>query len=107
MTELPIRTYGRTKSRTLKPARAGLLDEMLPALAIPPGPFDPLARGRANVWLEIGFGGGEHLAGQGARHPDVLMLVAELFRTASPASCAMSASLVSSMSGCGREMPAR
>jgi tRNA (guanine-N7-)-methyltransferase len=31
------------------------------------------------LWVEIGFGGGEHLAGQAARHPDVLILGAEPF----------------------------
>jgi tRNA (guanine-N7-)-methyltransferase len=33
--------------------------------------------GAAQVWLEIGFGGGEHLAEQAARRPDVLLLGAE------------------------------
>lgn len=31
------------------------------------------------VWLEIGFGGGEHLAGQAARARDVLLIGAEPF----------------------------
>ena len=30
-------------------------------------------RQRTRVWLEIGFGGGEHLAGQAAQHPDVAL----------------------------------
>ncbi|HXV00231.1 MAG TPA: tRNA (guanosine(46)-N7)-methyltransferase TrmB [Caulobacteraceae bacterium] len=77
----PIRTYGRTKSRTLKPAQAALVDELLPRLAIPASPFDPmlLMPGAREVWLEIGFGGGEHLAGQAEAHPDVLFLGAEPF----------------------------
>lgn len=79
MSAPPIRTYGRTRSRTLKPAMAGRLEARLPALAIPPGPFDPKAAGWRRTWLEIGFGGGEHLAAQAARHPDVLMLGAEPF----------------------------
>jgi tRNA (guanine-N7-)-methyltransferase len=73
----PIRTFGRTRSRTLKPAQAALLDTLLPKIAIPPGPFDP---GPGQVWLEIGFGGGEHLAAQAARRPDALMLGAEPFQ---------------------------
>ena len=28
-------------------------------------------RGVAGVWLEIGFGGGEHLAWQAERHPEI------------------------------------
>jgi len=33
----------------------------------------------ADVWLEIGFGAGEHLADQAARHPEVGFLGAEVF----------------------------
>lgn len=39
---------------------------------------DPRRAGRP-VWLEIGFGGGEHLAAQAARNPDVLLIGAEPF----------------------------
>ena len=31
------------------------------------------------VWLEIGFGGGEHLAWQAAHHPDIGIIGAEVF----------------------------
>jgi tRNA (guanine-N7-)-methyltransferase len=77
----PLRTFGRTRSRAIKPRQAGLMSTLLPALAVPEGPFDPrdLAPGAAAVWLEIGFGGGEHLAAQAARRPDVLFLGAEPF----------------------------
>ena len=78
MTTPPIRTYGRTKSRTLKPAQAKLLTELLPRLAIAPGPFEPDGA-HLEVWLEIGFGGGEHLAAQAERRADVLLLGAEPF----------------------------
>jgi tRNA (guanine-N7-)-methyltransferase len=78
---LPIRTFGRTKSRTLKPAQAALIGELLPRLAVPTAQFDPkLAQpGVREVWLEIGFGGGEHLAAQALAHPEVLVLGAEPF----------------------------
>jgi tRNA (guanine-N7-)-methyltransferase len=33
----------------------------------------------SETWLEVGFGGGEHMAAQAARHPDVLILGAEPF----------------------------
>jgi tRNA (guanine-N7-)-methyltransferase len=77
----PIRSYGRIKARPIKPRQAGLLDTLLPSITIPDGPVDPTALmpGAAEVWLEIGFGGGEHLAGQAARRPDVLFLAAEPF----------------------------
>ena len=77
----PIRSYGRIKARPIKPRQAGLLDTLLPRIAIPEGPFDPraLKPDATEVWLEIGFGGGEHLAEQAARRPDVLFLAAEPF----------------------------
>jgi tRNA (guanine-N7-)-methyltransferase len=77
----PLRTFGRTKSRTLKPRQARLLQELLPRLALPETPFDPRASApdAAEVWLEAGFGGGEHLVGQAALRPDVLLLGAEPF----------------------------
>ena len=75
------RTYGRIKARALKPRRAILVDELLPRLGVPAGPFDPkaLMPDAAEVWLEIGFGGGEHLAAQAERRPDVLMIGVEPF----------------------------
>jgi tRNA (guanine-N7-)-methyltransferase len=81
VTPRPIRTFGRTKSRTVKPAQAALLTQMLPSLAVPAGPLDPatLRPQARETWLEIGFGGGEHLAAQAAANPDVLILGAEPF----------------------------
>ena len=77
----PIRSYGRIKSRPIKPRQAGLVDTLLPRLAIPEGPEDPrtLKADAAEVWLEIGVGGGEHMAAQAARRPEVLILGAEPF----------------------------
>lgn len=80
----PLRSFGRIKSRTLKPRQAALFDSLLPQVAIPDptaGPLEPLALmpGATEVWLEIGFGGGEHLAEQAARHPDALMIGCEPF----------------------------
>jgi tRNA (guanine-N7-)-methyltransferase len=77
----PLRTYGRIKTRTLKPRQAVLIDELLPRLGVPDGPFDPraLMPRASEVWLEIGFGGGEHLATQAERRPDALMIGVEPF----------------------------
>jgi tRNA (guanine-N7-)-methyltransferase len=77
----PIRSYGRIKSRPIKPRQAGLLESLLPGIAIPERPFEPraLMSGATEVWLEIGFGGGEHLAAQAERAPGVLILGAEPF----------------------------
>ncbi|MDP3174617.1 MAG: tRNA (guanosine(46)-N7)-methyltransferase TrmB [Phenylobacterium sp.] len=80
-THPPLRSYGRLKSRPIKPRQAALMETLLPQISPPPGDFDPrtLMAGAQQAWLEIGFGGGEHLAGQAARHPDVLLLGAEPF----------------------------
>jgi len=78
----PLRSYGRLKSRTIKPRQAALMDTLLPAIRAPLSPFEPraLAPDAAEVWLEIGFGGGEHLAAQAAKRPDVLFIGAEPFQ---------------------------
>jgi tRNA (guanine-N7-)-methyltransferase len=78
----PLRSYGRLKSRPIKPRQAALVETRLPGLRIPSGPVDPaaLAPAAREVWLEIGFGGGEHMAAQAARNPDVLVLGAEPFQ---------------------------
>lgn len=65
--------YGRRHGRRLRAGQQALLDERLPDLAIAAdGPVDPatLFPGRRRFELEIGFGGGEHLAAAAARHPD-------------------------------------
>jgi tRNA (guanine-N7-)-methyltransferase len=76
-----LRSYGRIKGRALKPNQQRLLKTLLPRIAIPAGPVDlaALAPGVRETWLEIGFGGGEHLAAQAARRPDVLCLGVEPF----------------------------
>lgn len=78
----PLRSFGRIRSRTLKPRQASLMETLLPALRPPAeGPVDParLAPGAREAWLEVGFGGGEHMAAQAAARPDVLVLGAEPF----------------------------
>lgn len=77
----PLRSFGRLKARPIKPRQAALMDARLPALRIPDGPVSPgaLMPGARETWLEIGFGGGEHMAAQAARAPDVLILGAEPF----------------------------
>ncbi|MEO8926088.1 MAG: tRNA (guanosine(46)-N7)-methyltransferase TrmB [Caulobacteraceae bacterium] len=77
----PLRTFGRIKARPIKPRQAALMTDLLPKMATPTDPFDPrtLAPNAKEVWLEIGFGGGEHLAAQAARRPEALFLGAEPF----------------------------
>ncbi len=77
----PLRTFGRIKARPIKPRQAALMDTLLPSISLPQTPFDPidLMPGAEQVWLEIGFGGGEHLATQAERAPASLFLGAEPF----------------------------
>ncbi|MBX9575363.1 MAG: tRNA (guanosine(46)-N7)-methyltransferase TrmB [Caulobacteraceae bacterium] len=80
----PLRSFGRIKSRAVKPRQAALLDTLLPSIRVPDpkaGPVDPatLMPGAAEAWLEIGFGGGEHMAAQAERRPDVLVIGCEPF----------------------------
>jgi tRNA (guanine-N7-)-methyltransferase len=60
------------------------MDELLPRLAIrlETGPLDPIALfdpAPADLWLEIGFGAGEHLAAQAEAHPEVGFIGGEMF----------------------------
>jgi tRNA (guanine-N7-)-methyltransferase len=78
--------HGRRQGPKLRPGLRRLVEERLPAVGVSVDPagaaLDPLAlfadRPRA-VWLEIGFGGGEHLAAQAAANPDVGFLGVEPF----------------------------
>lgn len=74
------RLYGRAQGHPLRERAQRLVDELLPALAIPPqGPLtaEGLFGDDRPLALEIGFGKGEHLAFQAARRPDWGFLGAE------------------------------
>lgn len=78
--------YGRRRGRRLRPGQRSLKEVVLPRLAIrlpPPGEaFDPARLFEEEVedlWLEVGFGGGEHLAAQAAAHPAIGFLGCEVF----------------------------
>ncbi len=80
----PLRSFGRIKSRPIKAKQEALFDTLMPRIAVPDpaqGPIDPLALmpDAKAAWLEIGFGGGEHLAAQAARHPEAVMIGCEPF----------------------------
>jgi tRNA (guanine-N7-)-methyltransferase len=81
--------YGRIKGKGLRPAQERYLDEDLDRLS--PGPVgwdvnperEPLDLkalfGGAPVWLEIGFGGGEHLVHMAKNNPGVGLIGCEPF----------------------------
>jgi len=82
--------YGRRHGKRLRPHRRELLETRLAELA-PKGvgrgenperrPLDlaALFPGAAEVWLEIGFGGGEHMVEMAARHPEAGLIGCEYF----------------------------
>jgi tRNA (guanine-N7-)-methyltransferase len=80
----PRTFHGRRKGKTLRPLRAGLLETVLPRLTIDlsrplEDPSRLFPRAVTQVWLEIGFGGGEHLVAEAERHRDVGFLGCEPF----------------------------
>ena len=81
--------YGRRHGKTLKESQRRYLEEDLAALSPGPvswednprrQPLDMAARFAGKpVWLEIGFGGGEHMVHQAALHPEVEIIGCEPF----------------------------
>lgn len=89
-----LRSFGRRKGRNLRPVKQGLFDTLLPQLqigneelkkwrneeyfssyfsSIPHFPNSSIP----TIWLEIGFGGGEHLAHLAGLHPEVQFIGCE------------------------------
>ncbi|MDH3239141.1 MAG: tRNA (guanosine(46)-N7)-methyltransferase TrmB [Alphaproteobacteria bacterium] len=96
--------YGRRKGRPLRPARQALVDGLLRRIRVPlpgrnqggavgkaglldprelfagPQPFDAGPAGPfREVWLEVGFGAGEHLAAQAEANPEIAFIGCEPF----------------------------
>jgi tRNA (guanine-N7-)-methyltransferase len=78
----PHTLYGRSRGKRLRAGQARLLAEELPQYSLS---LDALAAGRAfderprEMWLEIGFGAGEHLIEQAKIHPDIGFVGCEPF----------------------------
>ncbi len=86
MTEVkPLRSYGRRKSKPLSARKERLIAEFLPRLRLdltdkPPARLTSLFETPVKeVWLEIGFGSGEHLLWQAERHPEIGFIGCEPF----------------------------
>jgi len=78
-----FRTFGRAKGKPLSLAQTALMDKEFPKVdfgrAVKAGE-NPLADIEGNkVWLEIGFGGAEHLIWQAEHNQDVTLLGVEPF----------------------------
>ena len=65
--------YGRRKGHALRRHHLQLVEELLPKLRF------AAAHLKSPAWLEIGFGGGEHLAHQASLHPEINFIGAEPF----------------------------
>ena len=79
----PDRLYGRGRGHKLRARQEKLLEVTLPRLAFAPeqaadplGAFSPRPR---DLWLEVGFGGGEHALAQIAAHPEAGLIACEVF----------------------------
>jgi tRNA (guanine-N7-)-methyltransferase len=76
--------FGRRHGHKLRPRQAGLIQSLLPRLALDlaktpvdlPGLFSPRAQ---SVRIEIGFGGGEHLVAEAEREPQTGFIGIEPF----------------------------
>src|SRR5690349_20147693 len=72
--------YGRRKGPRLSPHQQHLRETLLPQLLLKPETGrDPRAyfANVDDVWLEVGFGAGEHLLWQAEHHPRIGMIGAE------------------------------
>ena len=84
MTEKKERTlYGRRRGKKLRAGQEALLDTLLPriSLSLPAEPqkldLAALFGGSREVWLEVGFGAGEHLVWQAEQYPEIGLIGCE------------------------------
>ena len=80
-----LKLYGRRVGPKLRAAQAARIERARPELDLAARP-DQLAEphrlfepGRRLMWLEIGFGGGEHLVWQARQNPDIGLIGCEAF----------------------------
>ncbi len=80
--------YGRTHGKTLRAQQKADLETGLAARSLhgvtreenpARAPLDLSFTGGRPLWLEVGFGGGEHLVQMAARHPDIFLIGCEPF----------------------------
>ncbi|MCX8506830.1 MAG: tRNA (guanosine(46)-N7)-methyltransferase TrmB [Alphaproteobacteria bacterium] len=98
--QVTLRFYGRRKSHKLRQHQQELYDSLLPRLTLrlddagangatrsdlaaqfAMGGHETQANGTTyrDFWLEIGFGGGEHMVGQARAHPDIGVIGCDMF----------------------------
>ena len=81
-----LRSFGRTRMRSLTPRQQEIVARVMPRVEVdlddpdsaePSSLFDTTG---GDAWLEIGFGGGEHLLWQAKQNPTVGLIGCEPFR---------------------------
>ena len=87
-----IRSFGRRRTKGLRITRAGAMENILPAvqISLPEDEIDPRSFFDApvkEVWLEIGFGNGEHLLHQALANPGTGLIGCEPFMNGVAALC--------------------
>lgn len=91
----PDRLYGRQRSHPLRARQLWLLEQVLPRMRIPEAasaaPKDAFPIAPAEIWFEVGFGGGEHARALAATHPDIGLIACEVFENGI---CSMLSALV-------------
>jgi tRNA (guanine-N7-)-methyltransferase len=76
----PDRLYGRARGHKLRPRQEKLLNVTLPRLAVDAeDPWGSFAVRPSALWLEVGFGGGEHALAQIAAFPAIGLIACEVF----------------------------
>ncbi|WP_428484895.1 tRNA (guanine(46)-N(7))-methyltransferase TrmB [Rhodopila sp.] len=83
----PDRLYGRSRGHRLRSRQERLLDVTLPRLLLP----EPLSIPPGVLWLEVGFGGGEHTLAQVRAHCEATLIACEVFENGI---CSLLAALV-------------
>jgi tRNA (guanine-N7-)-methyltransferase len=91
----PDRLYGRQRSHPLRARQEWLMQVVLPVAAFAAecatDPRQAFPASIAEVWLEVGFGGGEHARALAAAHPTAGLIACEVFENGL---CSMLSALV-------------
>ena len=77
----PRAFFGRAKGKRLRSGQENNLQTLLPQLRVNPATFSAsvFSTPVSQLWLEIGFGGGEHLAHQARSNPEIGFIGCEPF----------------------------
>ena len=79
---IPDRLYGRRRGHPLRPRQDRLLQLALPRFRLSAAEAAQVHESfpnAADLWLEVGFGGGEHALALAAANPSVALIASEVF----------------------------